>query len=366
MCTPTPRSAASPAAAANVSSVHVNAACTPTIPRPPARMKRSFSASPRRAPSGPCRSVTPYAPTTRTPTSAHASAITSRLPSIAFGLSLWSTIPVVPHSSASRAPSRADARSMSRSSAASSRHQICSRIWAKSVGRLRRSRHAAGERRVEVVVRAHQSPGHGAHRRPAYDGRRATSGVQPASADRCRLLRSAAWTSKSSATELATARPSTASRRRTGRRRGAVPGRLVRADRQQRHVRGRRRPRRLLELLSGERGRLGAHSRCGASPRRSRRTPRASTSATGSSATGRCRSTPWCGRRRSARPGSSTAPPTGRHSAGDLQPLLAGGDGCATMHAEALTSLLQPLFTTSFLIDAWLADEDMFGAEPRS
>ena len=37
----------------SVSSVHVNAACTPTMPRPPARRKRSFSARPRRAPSAP-------------------------------------------------------------------------------------------------------------------------------------------------------------------------------------------------------------------------------------------------------------------------------------------------------------------------
>jgi hypothetical protein len=35
----------------------------------------------------------------------------------------------------------------------------------------------------------------------------------------------------------------------------------------------------------------------------------------------------------------------------------------ADEHAEALTSLLRPLFATSFLIDAWLADEDVFGAE---
>ena len=34
----------------------------------------------------------------------------------------------------------------------------------------------------------------------------------------------------------------------------------------------------------------------------------------------------------------------------------------ADAHAEALTSLLQPLFTTSFLIDAWLADEELFNA----
>ena len=41
---------------------------------------------------------------------------------------------VVPHSSASSAPSRADQRSISRSRAASSRHQTCSRISRKSVG----------------------------------------------------------------------------------------------------------------------------------------------------------------------------------------------------------------------------------------
>lgn len=36
--------------------------------------------------------------------------------------------------------------------------------------------------------------------------------------------------------------------------------------------------------------------------------------------------------------------------------------GTADTHAEALTSLLRPLFATSFLIDAWLADEAVFGA----
>jgi hypothetical protein len=35
----------------------------------------------------------------------------------------------------------------------------------------------------------------------------------------------------------------------------------------------------------------------------------------------------------------------------------------ADERAEALTSLLRPLFATSFLIDAWLADENVFGAE---
>ncbi len=72
MWTPTPRSSVRPAAASSVSSLHVNAACTPTMPPPPARRKRSFSARPRRAPSAPWRSVTPYAHTTRTPTSRHA------------------------------------------------------------------------------------------------------------------------------------------------------------------------------------------------------------------------------------------------------------------------------------------------------
>jgi len=53
---------------------------------------------------------------------------------MALGLSWWSTIAVVPHSTASSAPSRALARSTSRSSAASSRHQICSRIWPNVAG----------------------------------------------------------------------------------------------------------------------------------------------------------------------------------------------------------------------------------------
>ena len=35
----------------------------------------------------------------------------------------------------------------------------------------------------------------------------------------------------------------------------------------------------------------------------------------------------------------------------------------ADPHGEALTSLLRPLFATSFLIDAWLADESVFGAD---
>ena len=57
-----------------------------------------------------------------------------RLPSIADGLSWWSMIPVVPHNNASVAPSIADQRIISSSSATSSRHQICSRISTKSVG----------------------------------------------------------------------------------------------------------------------------------------------------------------------------------------------------------------------------------------
>ena len=97
-------------------------------------MNRSFSSIPRRAPSAPCRSVAPYAQTTRTPTSAQEDAITARLPSIAFGLSWWSTIAVVPHISASVAPSRALAYNISRSRAVSSRHQTCSRISPKFVG----------------------------------------------------------------------------------------------------------------------------------------------------------------------------------------------------------------------------------------
>lgn len=41
------------------------------------------------------------------------------------------------------------------------------------------------------------------------------------------------------------------------------------------------------------------------------------------------------------------------------QHVPSGGDA----RAEALTSLLQPLFATSFLIHAWLADESVFGAD---
>ena len=53
---------------------------------------------------------------------------------MAFGDSWWSTIAVVPFSSASRAPSIADQRIISRSRAASRRHQTCSRISWKFVG----------------------------------------------------------------------------------------------------------------------------------------------------------------------------------------------------------------------------------------
>ena len=86
---------------------------------------------------------------------------------MACGLSWWSTIPVVPASSASSAPSRALARSMSRSRAASRRHQICSRISPKPRGRRRRRRHPPGEGRVQVVVGAHHPRRLGRHVRPA-------------------------------------------------------------------------------------------------------------------------------------------------------------------------------------------------------
>ena len=52
---------------------------------------------------------------------------------MALGDSWWSTIAVVPFSSASRAPSIADQRIISRSSAVSRRHQTCSRISWKLV-----------------------------------------------------------------------------------------------------------------------------------------------------------------------------------------------------------------------------------------
>ncbi len=53
---------------------------------------------------------------------------------MAFGEAWWSTIAVVPASSASRAPSIADHRIISRSRAASSRHQTSSRISRKVLG----------------------------------------------------------------------------------------------------------------------------------------------------------------------------------------------------------------------------------------
>ena len=53
---------------------------------------------------------------------------------MALGEEWWSTIAVVPASSASRAPSRADHATISRSSARSSRHHTSSRISGKVVG----------------------------------------------------------------------------------------------------------------------------------------------------------------------------------------------------------------------------------------
>ena len=53
---------------------------------------------------------------------------------MAEGEAWWSTMAVVPASSASTAPSSADQRTSSRSRARSSRHHIWSRISVKSVG----------------------------------------------------------------------------------------------------------------------------------------------------------------------------------------------------------------------------------------
>ena len=72
--------------------------------------------------------------------------------------------PWCPTASASTAPSIADQRRISSSSATSRRHHTCSRISRKVVGCLRRGGHAAGERRVEVVVAADQPGGHVRHR----------------------------------------------------------------------------------------------------------------------------------------------------------------------------------------------------------
>ncbi len=59
--------------------------------------------------------------------------MTSSEPSMALGEAWWSTMAVVPRSSASMAPSIADQRIISRSRAASRRHHTWSRIWVKSV-----------------------------------------------------------------------------------------------------------------------------------------------------------------------------------------------------------------------------------------
>ena len=95
MCTPTPRSAARPAAASSVSSVQVNAACTPTQPAAAGPQEPLVLGQPGRGAVGPVAVGDAVGSTrTRTPTSAQASAITSRLPSMALGDSWWSTIAV--------------------------------------------------------------------------------------------------------------------------------------------------------------------------------------------------------------------------------------------------------------------------------
>ncbi len=60
--------------------------------------------------------------------------MTESEPSMAFGDSWWSMMAVVPAMSASVAPRSADQRSISRSSAASSRHQTCCRISRNPAG----------------------------------------------------------------------------------------------------------------------------------------------------------------------------------------------------------------------------------------
>ena len=165
MCTPTPRSAARPAAASSVASVQREGGVDADQPRPPARRNRSFSARPGLGAVGPVAVGDPVG--AHDPHADLGARVGDHVEAALDGVG---GLVVVDDRGACRtpappaAPSMADHRDASRGRGrASSRHQTCSRISRKSVGVRRRRRHAPGQRRVEVVVGADEARGRRAH-----------------------------------------------------------------------------------------------------------------------------------------------------------------------------------------------------------
>ncbi len=159
--------AASPAAASSGSSEQVKAACTPTMPRPPVAQEPLVLGQAR-----PCAHPSGAVPVGDAVRAHHPHADLGarvgddvRLPSIAFGLSWWSTIAVVPHSSASSAPSSGrPAHHLEVEGDVEPPPHLLEDLE-EVVGRRGRRRHAPGQRRVEVVVRRRRAPASSARQR---------------------------------------------------------------------------------------------------------------------------------------------------------------------------------------------------------
>ena len=134
--------------------------------------------------------------------------------------------------------------------------------------------------------------------------------------------------------------------------------RPLRADREQHHLRRLRRRDEVLGLLPHRRCGLGLHPGVGLRRRWSSRAPRAWRWASASMATGRWAATWWCSRRASTQRGfvdgaahRRALPAVYNHSSA-APPIPATAPSARPQQA-----LLRPLFTTSFLIDDFLADD---------
>jgi hypothetical protein len=107
----------------------------------------------------------------------------------------------------------------------------------------------------------------------------------------------------------------------------------------------------------------GASCRCGASAAWCSRCTRAWRSASACTATGRWRAAPCCSRSGCRRRGFADGAPH-RAAARRLQPVPAlRADPFYTRRHRRPAGLLRPLFTTSWLIDDFLADNGFFGAK---
>ena len=155
-------------------------------------------------------------------------------------------------------------------------------------------------------------------------------------------------------------------RRRRSRRGGVrMAHRLVRAHVQQHHLRRLRRRDEVLGVLPDRRSDDWAAFRSGASRTSPSRAARASRSASATTATCRSPMGRCIAARRGAQPASSTARRTGANCARSTTTTCAAAPTRVYEPTrEAEQALLRPLFTTSFLIDDFLADNDYFGAQP--